>query len=159
MGIIGSTGARRISGSARRGGAWRKIAVLLESGRSGMAALDRAVALSGEHEAELLVIAVAPQAQRPPCGGLSPQGYNDAVCDAVMSDLWAAERRVGQSSPPTSFVLLIDGRDDPLDRWIAERGVDLVLLPTRHPVLRAPRHPAARRLRRRSGAEVRVVAP
>jgi hypothetical protein len=138
-------------------GGWRKIAVVLEPGRSGVTALDRAVALAREHEAKLIVLALAPHAESPRCGG-SSRGYNDAVCDTVAGELEAAACHVGPSTPPASFVLLVEGRDNPPHRWIRERRVDLVLLPARRLRLLRPRHPAARRLRRRSGAEIRVVS-
>jgi hypothetical protein len=137
----------------------RRIAVLLEPGRSGVAALQRAVALATEHEAELTVVAVAPQAQRPRCAGPSPQGFNDAVQDAVAGELDVAVQRVESSDAHANYVLLVQGRDQPLGQWLRAGSFDLVLLAARRPMLRWPRHPEARRLRRRLDAEVRVVAP
>lgn len=159
MAAIGSTGTGLTGSDIRGGGGWRRIAVLLEPGRSGIATLERGVALSREHEAELTVVGVAPQAERARCAAPSPGGYNDAVCDAVSSELQAAERRIGASNPGAAYVLLVEGRDEPLGRWLQAQATDLVLLPARPPLLRWPRHPAARRLRRRLQAEIRVVAP
>ncbi|HEY2260463.1 MAG TPA: hypothetical protein VGH45_12150 [Solirubrobacteraceae bacterium] len=154
-----STAGQHALPTTRGAGGWGRIAVLFEPGRSGNAALERGVALSREHEAELAVVAVAPQAERSRCAGPSPDGYNDAIRDTVQSELQDAERRVGASNPPVTYALLVQGRDAPLDRWLEAESADLVLLPARRPMLRWPHHPDARRLRRRLQAEVRVVAP
>jgi hypothetical protein len=114
------------------------------------------VALAREHEAELTVVAVAPQAERPRCAGPSPEGYNDAVRDTVGGELAAARAHAGESA---RYVLLVEHRDQPLARWLDAEAIDLVMLPRRWPPLGRPRHPAARGLRRSVSAEVRVVAP
>ena len=158
MGMLGSTGPRIRGGKPGVGGR-RRIAVLLEPGRSGVAALQRAVALATEHEAELTVVAVAPQAQRTRCAAPSPQSFNDAVHDAVTGELEAAAQRLGRTDAAANYVLLRQGHDQPLGQWLQAGSFDLVLLPARRPMLRRPRHPEARRLRRRLDAEVRVVAP
>jgi hypothetical protein len=158
MAAGGSTDAHGILADGRGRGRWRRMAVLLESGRSGEAALERAVALALEHEAELVVVALAPQAEAPRCQGPSPQGFNDAVRDAVAGELDAAKARVRRSGGLTPTVsLLVQGRDPPLEAWVAERGIELVLLPARRPSLGPARHPQARRLR--GHAQVHVVVP
>jgi hypothetical protein len=156
MAMIGSGGRRQVRSGARGAGGWRRIAVLLEPGASGTAALERGVALAREHEAELTVVAVAPQAERLRCAAPSPEGYNDAVRDTVGSELEAARARAGASA---RYVLLVEHRDQPLQHWLDTEAIDLVLLPRRWPPLGPPRHPAARGLRRSVGAEVRVVVP
>jgi hypothetical protein len=158
MAMTGSTGPR-IRGDRVGVGGRRRIAVLLEPGRSGVATLQRAVALAAEHEAELTVVAVAPQAERPRCAGPSPQCFNDAVHDAVAGELEAAAQRLGPSRAAANYVLLVQGQDQSLGEWLQAGSFDLVMLPGRRPMLRWPRHPEARRLRRRLDAEVRVVAP
>jgi hypothetical protein len=159
MAATGSTDARGTPAGGRGGGRWQRIAVLLEPGRSGSAAMERAVAIAREHESQLTLVALAPQAACLRCSGPSAKAYNDAVCEAVAGDLAAAGERIGQTGSPASSALLIDGRDPPLADWVREHGVDLVLLPARRPRWGRPRHPAARRLRRHSSARVRVVAP
>jgi hypothetical protein len=159
MATTGSTDARGTPAGGRGGGRWQRIAVLLEPGRSGAAAVLRGVAIAREHEAELLLVALAPQAEPLRCSGPSAKGYNDAVCEAVAGELAAATVRIGQDGSPASSALLIEGRDPTLSRWVQDRAVDLVLLPARRPRWGRPRHPAARRLRRQSGAQIRVVAP
>src|SRR2546423_7272091 len=110
MAMTGSTGPRIRGGKPGVGGR-RRIAVLLEPGRSGVAALQRAVALATEHEAELSVVAVAPQAQRPRCAGPSPQGFNDAVHDVVAGELDAAAQRLGPTDAAANYRLLRPGHD------------------------------------------------
>jgi hypothetical protein len=156
MAASGWTGTRGSPADGR--GQWRRIAVLLESGRSGEVALMRAVALSREHQVKLAVVALAPQAKSPRCQGPPPQGFNDAVRDATAGELEAASRVIRRSGG-AAFVtsLLVEGRDPPLERWVDDQGIDLVLLPARRPLLGHPRHPQARRLR--GHAQVHVVVP
>jgi hypothetical protein len=155
----GSTNARGTPAGGRGGARWRRIAVLLEPGRSGVAAVQRAVAMASEHEAELVLVAVAPQSGPLRCSGPSAKGFNDAICEAVAGELAAATEQVARTGSPASSALLVDGRHPSLLTWVQDRAVDLVLLPARRPRWGRPRHPAARRLRRYSGARVRVIAP
>ena len=142
----------------RSGARWRRIAVLLEPGRSGDAALDHAVALSREHEAGLAVVAQAPQAERPRCAGPSPQPFNEAVIEATACQLRTVRERIGASGTlELVCALLVEGHDPPLEAWVHHQGVELVLLPARRPFWGRPRHPLAARLR--PHADVRVVAP
>ncbi|MGI8507307.1 MAG: hypothetical protein ACR2MK_11010 [Solirubrobacteraceae bacterium] len=133
-----------------------RIAVLLESGRAGEAALGRAAALAGELQAELTVVAVAPQATRTCCGGVSPAAYNETVRDQVAADLG---RAVAELGVPARFELLSEAREPALPRFVSERAIELVLLPARHVALGSARHPQARRLRGLPGVEVRVITP
>lgn len=159
MDATGSTDARGTPADGRGGGRWNRIAVLLEPGRSGIAAVERAVAIAREHDAHLALVALAPQAACLRCSGPSAKAYNDAVCEVVAGELAAATVQFGRNGSPASSALLVDGRDPSLASWVRARGVDLVLLPARRPTWGWRRHPAARRLRRHTGAQVRVVAP
>jgi hypothetical protein len=155
MAASGSADARRTPAVT---GHWRRIAVVLESGRSGQAALDRAVALAREHEAELSVVALAPQAERSHCAGPSPQDLNAALWDATAADLKAARTRIHRSGDPgCAWTLLVEGQDPPLAQWVRQHEIDLVLLPARRSLIRRRRHPQARHLR--AHVQVRVVVP
>ena len=118
MAATGSTDARGTPAGGRGGGRWQRIAVLLEPGRSGVAAVERAVAIAREHESQLVLVAVAPQAACLRCPGPSAKGYNDAVCEVVAGDLAAASERIGRTGSPASSALLIDGHDPPLADWV-----------------------------------------
>lgn len=131
--------------------------MLLEPGRGGAAALHRGAELARELGAELTVVAVAPQAPRPCCGGLSPADYNCAIRDDVVADLGLAAGELQALGADARFELLLEGRDPPLDRFLSERGFGILLLPARRVALRTARHPDARRLSRLAGVEVRVV--
>jgi hypothetical protein len=158
MAAGGSIDARGTPAEGRGRGRWRQIAVLVEPGRSGEAALERAVALALEHEAELGLVAFAPQAEPPRCQGPSPQGFNDAVRDAATGELAAAGARVQRSCGLTpALSLLVEGRDPPFEQWVDEHGIELVLLPARRPFVGHPRHPRARRLP--AHTHVHVVVP
>jgi hypothetical protein len=51
----------------------------------------------------------------------------------------------------------VQDKDPPLAAWIAAGGFDVVLLSARRRPLRRAKHPAADRLGRSTGAEVRIV--
>ena len=159
MAATGSTNARGSPAGGRGGGRLQRIAVLLEPGRNGVAAVERAVAIAREHEAQLVLVALAPQAAPLRCSGPSAKSFNDAVCEAVAGELATVTERIGRTGAPASSALLIDRRDPALHRWVRDHEVDLVLLPARRPSWAWRRHPAARRLRRHTEARVRVVAP
>jgi hypothetical protein len=144
-----------------------RVAVLLESGRGGAAALAEAAALAGAGAAELTVVAIAPTVATVcrSCGGVSARAYNCAVRDDVADSL---QRTVDRMTPVTQRVtgtLLVEGDDPPLEEWVAMQSFDVVLLPSRLGVprrrrqRRRRRHPAARRLRQQTHAEIRVVGP
>ena len=135
------------------------IAVLFEPGRSGAEALAQAAAIAEQRDAELNVVVLAPQAPLPRCCGASPAAFNCAVRDEAAAELDEAARLLGWPAPRTSFDVLVEGRDPPLPAWITQRQCDVVLLPARRRVLRAPGHPATRALRRATQADVREVAP
>lgn len=136
-----------------------RVAVVLEPGRSGAAALTQATALAASPDAELTVVAVAPKAVGCRCcGGPSPYAYNCAVRDDVAQDLHDAVARLDGGARDIKVKLLVEGRDPPLEEWVVQSRVDLVLLPARWRPLRRRDHPAAPVLRRLTDATVRVVS-
>lgn len=136
-----------------------RIAVLLEPGRRGVAALRAAVDLAAERDAELTIVAVAPTAQTAcrSCGGVSPRAYNCAVRDDAADELDRAFLSVHPTTARIDTVLLVEHDDPPLHDWLAAHSFDLVLLPARIGLPHSRRHPAARSLRRHAGLTVRVL--
>ena len=136
-----------------------RVAVLLEPGRRGAAALAQAAALGATRDAEVTVVAIAPRANTVcrSCGGVSTAAYNCAVRDDVADELQKAIMSSGAVAQRIEGRLLVEGTDPPLARWIAQGAFDLVLLPSRWGIPRLRRHPAARELRTRSSATIRVV--
>ncbi len=151
--IVGGSGAGK--GVGERSGS--RIAVVLEPGRSGAAALGQAAALAAMPDSELTVVAIAPQATGPRCCGPSPDAFNCAVRDEVANDLEKAAELIGSTSEAANFRLLVEGSDPPLETWVAQGGFDVVLLPARRRVLRPWGHPAERPLRRCADVDVHIV--
>ena len=137
----------------RRG---QRVLALYEPGRSGAAALAEAGRLIETASAELTVVASAPQDTAPRRCTVYTDAYNRCVREEAAGWLGEARRLLGAYGERTRYALLVGGRDPPLEAWAAGRGFDLVLLPA-HRVLGRSRHPAARRLRSATGAEIRVV--
>lgn len=141
--------------------AWQRrtrIAVVLEPGRSGEAALTQAAGIAATTQAEVTVVAVAPKSTSCPCcGGPSPYRYDCVVRDDVVEELRKASDRLASATPRVEAQLLVEGSDPPLEQWLVCGRFDLVLLPARRGVRRTPSHPAAARLRRFDHADVRVV--
>lgn len=136
----------------------RRVAALYEPGRSGAAALEAARQMAESSSLDLTVIGLAPQTTLVHgCCGMSSREYNRIVRDAAAEELEQARQWLGQTGDGTSFQLLVQGRDPPLEEWIAARDFELVLLPARRRLLRADTHPAAARVRRSTSAEVRVI--
>jgi hypothetical protein len=135
-----------------------RVAVVYEPGRRGTAALGAAVELTARTASELTVLALAPQARALQCTGPSPQAYNCAVIEHAASELNDAARELGPEHDGARFRMLIQGLDPAIERWVVENDIDVVLLPGRWRGLGPPRHPAARAIRRRTGAEVRVIS-
>jgi hypothetical protein len=158
----GATVERPSSPEAGHGTRWgqnpRRVAVLFEPGRAGVAALEYAAGLLAEGETELTVLALAPQLPRPRCGGHSPEAYNCAVIEHASSELDEAAHQLSAVAG-ARFRVLIEHDDSALEVWIAENAVELVVLPARRRALGPPRHPAAQRIRRHAPAEVRVISP
>jgi nucleotide-binding universal stress UspA family protein len=132
--------------------------VVYEQTRAGAAAIDLARELADLEHAALTVVAVAPQAPSGPRCGNSAVDYNEAVADSVARDLDRARERLGGAAARAAFVLLVDGADQTLEQLARSGGFDLVLLPARRRPLRAASHPAASRLKRVAGTEIRIVA-
>jgi hypothetical protein len=141
------------NGAARRSSL--RVAAVFEPSRAGVAVLAEATALHRSRPTELTIVVTVPQASSPHRCGASPRAYNCAVRDAGAADLHRAARLLGHDAE--GLVLLLERQDPPLHEWVLQNGIDLVLLPARRRVRRTPRHPASRRLRDRTEAEVRIV--
>ena len=152
-----STAARMNATAMGQAGPGQRVAVLYESGPTGTAALDHARELDLQEGANLTVVAVAPTAASGSrCGG-SALEFNTIVKQTVANELDGARERLGLAAGRTSYALLVEGEDPPLEEWIATQGFDVILLPARRRLRRSSDHPAAARLRRLTDAEVRVV--
>jgi hypothetical protein len=137
--------------------AGKRVAVLYEPGRAGLAALDLAGRLAADESSVLTVVSVAPQDTRICCGAGSAIDYNQAVREAVGAELQRARELLGDAGDRASFKLLVQDTDPPLAAWIDATGFDIVLLPARRRPLRSAKHPAADQLVRLTSAEIRVV--
>ena len=137
----------------------KRVLVVFEPARSGMATLSLARALGEREGATLTVVGVAPQGMSGPRCGNSARDYNLAVQDSVAGDLAHARAWLGEFGVRASYELLIDRTPPSLDEFAAAGRFDLVLLPARRRPMRAPGHPAEARLRRVTSAEVRVITP
>ena len=152
-----STAARTNATATGLARAGQRVAVLHESGQAGAAALDLARELDLQEGASLTVVAVVPTAPSGSrCGG-SALEFNSIVKETVANELDGARERLGHAAGRTSYALLVQGEDPPLEEWIAAQGFDVILLPARRRLLRTSGHPAAARLRRVTDADVRVV--
>jgi nucleotide-binding universal stress UspA family protein len=136
----------------------KRVLVVFEPARSGAAALDLARELAECHGATLTIVSVAPQGMSGARCGNSALDYNLSVQDSVARDLDHARAWLEEMGVRASYELLLDGASPSLDELAAE-GFDLVLLPARRRLMRAPGHPAERGLRRATGLEVQVVGP
>jgi nucleotide-binding universal stress UspA family protein len=134
----------------------KRILVVFESGRSGVAAVEVARELATHDDSSVTAVTLAPQA--PTLRGCVPsaQPYNDAVRDEVAKELEQAEELLWPLGSRAECRLLVEGVDPRLDEFVAVQHFDLVLLPARRRPLRSTKHPAAATLRR-IGAEVRVI--
>jgi hypothetical protein len=133
-----------------------RVLVVCESSRRGAAALRAAAKLTGA-DTQLSVVAVAPQAVQARCcqRGPSVEVLNCVVRDEAESDLVDARRILGAAADRATFTSLVARRDPPLATWAANQNFDLVVLPARP--LAFAGHPFARKLRRATGAELRIV--
>jgi hypothetical protein len=142
----------RDGAGARRPG---RILVLFESTPSGVAALREAARLQGA-DTHVTVVTLAPQSLQPRCcaRGPSVEVVNCVVREEAATDLCEAREILGDEHNVT-FDTLIGTRDPPLHAWAAEQTFDLIVLPARRLALGG--HPLARRLRRATAAEIRLV--
>ncbi|MGD0981205.1 MAG: universal stress protein [Solirubrobacteraceae bacterium] len=147
-GIIARTGA-----SARPP---THVMVLFESTPSGVAALQEAAELADE-DADLSVVTLAPQGVDSRCcsRGPSAEVVNCVVRDAAEEALGEARRILGDTGKRTTFKSLVGNREPPLTKWAAANAFDLIVLPARR--LSIGGHPLARKLRRATTAEVRLI--
>lgn len=136
-----------------------RIAVVVEPGPRGAAAVVEAAELGASSDSELTVVAVAPKVGIVcrSCGGVSTRAYNCAVRDDVADEVDKAVARLVAVTQRLKGKLLVEGSDPPLEHWVAQGRFDVVLLPPRWGVPRSRRHPAARLLRRHTDATIRVV--
>ena len=134
-----------------------RVLVLFEPTPSGAAALREAAALTraGKH---LAVVTLAPQSVASRCcaRGPSVEVVNCVVRDAAEDELSQAREILGEAAERATFKSLVGRRDPPLAKWAAANAVDLIVLPSRRFSIGG--HPLARRLRRTTAAEVRLVA-
>ncbi len=135
-----------------------RVLVLYEPGAGGAAALREAAALGGADTA-LTVVTLAPQSVQPHCCNRGPgvEVVNCVVRDEAERDLAQARAILGDAAAATAtFRSLVGGQDPPLHAWAATRAFDVIVLPRRRfsPV----GHPFARRLRRASAGELRLVS-
>jgi nucleotide-binding universal stress UspA family protein len=135
----------------------KRILVVFERGRAGVAAVELARELAARSDASVTAVSIAPQAGTLRGCIPSAQPYNDAVLDDVAKELKQAEELLWPLGSRGECRLLVEGVDPALDEFVVAQHFDLVLLPARRRPLRSTKHPAAAALRR-LGAEVRVVA-
>jgi hypothetical protein len=133
-----------------------RVLVLVESSRSGVAALREAAGL-GDAGSELTVVSLAPQAVPAPCCRRGPgvEVVNCVVREEAEQELCEAREILGDAAERATFRTLVGKRDPTLTSWAAEQSFDLIVLPARRLSLRG--HPYARRLRRTTSAELRLV--
>ncbi|MGI9185143.1 MAG: hypothetical protein ACR2GZ_09320 [Solirubrobacteraceae bacterium] len=129
--------------------------VIFEHGSNGASALAQAAERTNSSQSGLTVVTLAPQQECTRCCGPSAEPFNAAVREDAERDLRAARELAGPVADRAAFKVLVGGCDPPLPAWIAEQKFDLVLLP-RHR-FRLGGHRIARKLRRSTQAEVRVV--
>lgn len=133
-----------------------RVLVLFEPTPSGAAALRAAARLSGE-DSDLTVVTLAPQSIQPRCcaRGPSVEVVNCVVREEAEGELLKAREILGDTAGRVTFRSLVGTRDPPIGVWAAGQAFDVIFLPTRRLALAG--HPLARRLRRATSAELRVV--
>jgi hypothetical protein len=133
------------------------VLVLFEPTTSGAAALREAAELC-DPGTEVTVVTLAPQSVAPRCcaRGPSVEVVNCVVREEAESDLHKAREILRDAADRATFKRLVGTRDPPIAAWAAAQSFDLIVLPSRR--LSIGGHPLARKLRRTTAAEVRVVA-
>jgi hypothetical protein len=134
-----------------------RVLVVFESRPSGVAALREAAELS-EGDLDLTVVTLAPQSLPARCcaRGPSVEVVNCVVREEAERDLLEARAILGSAAARATFKRLVGSHDPPLQAWADEAAFDVIVLPSRR--LSVGGHPLARRLRRATSAEIRVVA-
>jgi hypothetical protein len=132
-----------------------RVLVLFESTPAGVAALLEAARLR-DADAHLTVVTLAPQSVQPRCcaRGPSVEVVNCVVREEAATDLHEAREILGNAAD-VAFETLVGTRDPPLHAWAAEQTFDVIVLPVRR--LSLGGHPLARRLRRATVAEIRLI--
>ena len=133
-----------------------RVLVLFESTPSGAAAVRAAAELTGA-DTHLAVVTLAPQSVRARCcaRGPSVEVVNCVVREEAENDLREAQELLGDAAERATFKSLVGTRDPPIGTWAAAHAFDLIVLPWRR--LSIGGHPLARKLRRKTTAEVRLV--
>ena len=141
----------RSAASARRPA---RVLVLFEPTPSGVAALRDAAALA---DGDLTVVTLAPQSLPPRCCARGPgvEVVNCVIREEAASELHEAQEILGDQATHVTFKTLVGTHDPPPEVWAAEHAFDLIVLPSRR--LAFGGHPLARRLRRATAAEIRIV--
>jgi hypothetical protein len=128
---------------------------VFERGDAGAAVLREAAELVNAGR-EVSVVTLAPQARSPLWGRASGTGpYNMAVLEEAATELEEAREVLGSVASRASFEVLTGSPQPQLAPWVQEHGITLVVLP-RHR-LTPGGNIFARRLRRQTTAEVRLV--
>jgi len=130
--------------------------VLFEPTPSGAAVLREAAQLSGAGT-DVTVVTLAPQAVAARCCQRGPgvEVLNCVVRDEAEGELCQAREMLGAVADNVTFRTLVGKQDPPLGSWAAAQAFDLILLPSRR--LSLGGHPLARRLRRATKTELRLV--
>jgi universal stress protein family protein len=134
-----------------------RVLVLCESSRNGVAALREAAELAGAGS-ELTVVSLAPQAVPARCCQRGPgvEVVNCVVREEAERELCEAREILGEAAERATFRTLVGTRDPTLPAWAAAQSFDLIVVPARR--LSFGGHPFARRLRRATTAELRLVS-
>jgi hypothetical protein len=134
------------------------VLVLYERGASGRATLAEGARAAARRSAPLTVLALAPQDTDPAACGVYTEPFNEGVRSAALDEL--AEARESLAGTPVGsvrYALLLEGRDERLESFVARGRYAEVLLPRRGPLgLRARRR--ARRLTGAGVGAVRLIA-
>jgi len=133
----------------------RRVAVIFEISDAGTAVLREAAELASAGH-ELSVVTLAPQARPPKWGRAGGEGpYNIAIRQEAELELETARDLLGSVASRATFAVLAGCPQPPLASWVAKHGFGLVLLP--HHRLTPGGNPFAKRLRKDTSAEVRLV--
>jgi hypothetical protein len=151
-------GTELVEGSVHGGGGAGDpalLAAVFERSDAGTAALREAAELANAG-CELTVVTLAPQARPPRWGRAGGEGpYNIAVKQEAELELEQAREILGSVADRATFTVLAGCPQPPLASWVSQHGFGLVLLPHRR--FTAGGNPFAKRLRKETSAEVRLV--
>jgi hypothetical protein len=131
------------------------VLVHYEPCASGRRALAEALALTDDAGC-LTIVTLAPQAGPRCCSRGGDAEYNCAVRDEARLELREARELLGSAAERADFQMLVERRDAPFAEWAAQRDFDVVLLAAHRLTREGNSH--ARRLRRATAAQVRVIS-